>query len=71
MKALIVTADKVRIGDWLVGWIFDTADGPEPIPFPPMAFPHVGRVVNTDDLSKQDTRRYIICRPDDDEEAVA
>ena len=65
MKALIVTGDKVRIGDWLVGWIFDTAVGPEP-----MTFPRVGRVANTDDLSKQDTRRYIICRPED-EEAVA
>ena len=66
MKALIVTGDKVRIGDWLVGWIFDTAVGPEP-----MTFPRVGRVANTDDLSKQDTRHYIICRHGEDEEAVA
>lgn len=65
VKALIVTGDKVRIGDWLVGWIFDTAVGPEL-----MAFPRVGRVGNTGYLSKQNTRRYIICRPDD-EEAVA
>jgi len=67
VKALIVTGDKVLEGDWLIGWIFDTAVGPEP-----MTFPRVGRVANTDDLSKQDTRRYIVCRPDnEDKEAVA
>ena len=65
MKALIVTADQLQRGDWLVGFVFDTAVGKEP-----MTFPKIGQM--TDGYRGQPGRRYIICRPgNDDEEAVA
>ena len=65
MKALIVTADQLHRGDWLVGWVVETSVGEEP-----MAFRRMGRVANPKLVAAPSGRRYIICRPDD-EEAVA
>lgn len=65
MKALIVTADQLHRGDWLVGWVVETSVGEEP-----MTFRRMGRVANPKLVAAPSGRRYIICRPDD-EEAVA
>lgn len=65
MKALIVTRDELRRGDWLVGLVVETSVGEEP-----MAFRRMGRVANPKLVAAPSGRRYIICRPDD-EEAVA
>lgn len=67
MKALIVTADELQRGDWLVGWVVATSVGEEP-----MAFRRMGRVANPKLVAGPSGRRYIVCRPDnEDEEAVA
>lgn len=67
MKALIVTADQLQRGDWLVGWVVETSVGEEP-----MAFRRMGRVASPKLVAAPSGRRYIICRPgDEDKEAVA
>ena len=65
MKALIVTADELQRGDWLVGWVVETSVGEEPTTFRRV------RVANPQLVARPSGRRYIICRPDNDEEAVA
>ena len=65
MKALIVTADQLQRGDWLVGYVLDTAVGREPV-----LHRRVGRVADPSRLGLPAGRRFIICREDDENEVI-
>ena len=65
MKALIVTADQLQRGDWLVGWVLDTAVRKEPV-----LHRRVSRVANPQLVAGPSGRRFIICREDDENEVI-